>query len=133
MRRFYIVRISFAAILLIQTGCSRDQLADNPDVCEDNITYNATIRTIINESCSYTGCHDGAAGIGPGNYTKYDGDLSRDLSNGMVKSRVIDQKDNEVIGMPPNMSTYEESLKDDLTAEELEFFMCWLDSGFPEG
>lgn len=129
----YILTVIFLLVFLsTQNSCSRDELAENTDICDDQMTYDNTMRPIIDESCAYSGCHDGAAGIGPGNYTIFGADLERDLSNGLIRSRVVDQKDNGIIGMPPDQTAYEESLKDDLTTEELDQFICWLDNGFPE-
>lgn len=95
------------------------------------VTYDTHIKEIIDNSCAYVPCHDGAAGIGPGNYSTYGG-LSPDINSGSFKERVIDQKDDPSIGMPPNQSSWPQSLKDDLTAEELELIQCWINAGYPE-
>ncbi len=97
--------------------------SDDPDVVE--------VRAIIDQTCAYSGCHDGAGGIGPRNYNTYDGML-RHLESGSFSSRVIDQRDNPSLGMPPNQSVYTESLQDDLTEVQLEIITCWLQNGFPE-
>ena len=112
-------------------NCSRDQLPESMVECDDTVTYENVIKPIIDESCAYSGCHDGGAGIGPADYTRYDGML-RHLNSGSFRSRTLDQKDSPSIGMPPDQSVYVESLKDDLTDEELEMITCWLDNGFPE-
>jgi len=120
----------FLSIFLF-TDCSRDKLEESQVECDESVTYNTVIKPIIDESCAYSGCHDGGAGIGPADYTRYDGML-RHLNSGSFRSRTIDQKDSPSIGMPPDMSVYVESLKDDLSEEELEMITCWLDNGFPE-
>ena len=124
----YTLVLSVTSILL---SCSRDKLEESQVECDDSVTYSTVIKPIIDESCAYSGCHDGGAGIGPADYTRYDGML-RHLNAGSFRSRTIDQKDSPSIGMPPDMSVYTESLKDDLTEDELEMITGWLDNGFPE-
>jgi len=91
----------------------------------------AEIKGIIDQTCSYSGCHDGAGGIGPGNYTTYEGML-RDLEDGSFAARVIDVRDNPSLGMPPDKSVYAQSQQDDLTPVQLEVITCWLQEGFPK-
>lgn len=112
-------------------SCKHDPvIPDPPDpipFCEQaSPTYNDTIRTIVNLSCSYAGCH--ASGAGIGDFTTYSGMLSR-LDNGKIKERVIDMKEDANLGMPPNYATVGPI---DLTDEQLELFQCWLDSDYPE-
>ena len=93
------------------------------------MTYNNQIKAIVDNSCAYSGCHDGAGGIGPFDYTNYDG-----LSNafGVMRTRVVNLRDDPAQGMPPNRSVYPQSQKDNLTQQELELFECWINAGFPE-
>ena len=130
----YIIYIAFA---LSAIACNADVVApaegcssvitryesEDPDVVE--------VKAIIDQTCSYSGCHDGAGGIGPGNYTRYQGML-RDLENGSFASRVIDVRENPSLGMPPDQSVYPQSLQDDLTEVQLEIITCWLQEGFPQ-
>lgn len=122
-----------ALVFLLSWGaCEYNKLPEPelPEFCETaDVTYNGQMKDIINNSCAYSGCHDGAGGIGPFNFTNYNG-----LSNafGMMRTRVITLKDDPAQGMPPNSSVYPQSQKDDLTQEELELFECWIDAGFPE-
>jgi len=106
--------------------------------CDDQITrYEsedpevAEVKSIIDQTCSYSGCHDGAGGIGPGDYTTYEGML-RDLESGSFANRVIDMKDNPSRGMPPDASVYPQTLQDDLSPTQLEIITCWLQEGFPK-
>jgi len=131
MNKFLISTILFITTFILLSNCTRDQLAQSQVDCDESVTYNTMIKPIIDNSCSYSGCHDGGAGIGPANYTRYDGMLKH-LNSGSFRSRTIDQRDSPSLGMPPDMSVYEETLKDDLTPEELEIMTCWLDNGFPE-
>ncbi len=115
-----------ADVLSPPQGCDTmvtEYESDDPDVVE--------VMAIIDQTCSYSGCHDGAGGIGPRNYNNFDGILSH-LESGSFASRVIDQRDNPSIGMPPNQSVYPESRQDDLTEVQLEIITCWLQNGFPE-
>ncbi len=102
-----------------------------PEACDTlmNITYDGLVKTIINESCAYSGCHDGTNGIGPGDYTTFSG-LNPFLIDGSFEERVITQKDDEVLGMPPDV--YQETQKADLTQEELDIIQCWINEGYPE-
>jgi len=125
-------------------SCTYDNLADpNPPVipcdstlmnCDSMIvefcdtipaTYDLNIRTIVETNCAYTGCH--ISGGAPGNYNTYEGMLSF-LEDGRIEDRVIFQIDDPNIGMPPNFA----SGPQDLTPEEFDIFMCWLEAGYPE-
>jgi len=131
MKNFLYLVVLILGTSMLVLSCSRDKLEESEVECDDTVTYSNIIKPIIDESCAYSGCHDGGAGIGPGDYTKFSG-IVRDLNNGSFESRTINQKDSPSIGMPPDNSVYPESLKDDLTQEELDMIMCWLDNGYPE-
>lgn len=91
------------------------------------MSYDTGVKEIIDASCAYAGCHNGA-GSGPGNYTTYDG-LSNILNSGLFSTRVFELKDNPDIGMPPDYAT---GGPVDLTDAELTILMDWVDSGAPE-
>jgi hypothetical protein len=129
---FRLILIVFSLMILMLASCSRDELPEVNLDCDETISYANGVREIINVNCAYSGCHDGSAGIGPGDYTRYNQALLRELNTGSFRSRVIDQRENASIGMPPNKSVYPESQKDDLTEDELAIILCWLDDGFPE-
>lgn len=107
-------------------GC--DNLATEYESDDPNV---ATVEDIINQTCAYSGCHDGAGGIGPGDYSSYDRIL-RDLESGSFASRVITQRDNPSLGMPPDQSVYPQSRQDSLSTTQLEIITCWLQEGFPK-
>jgi len=118
-------------LVIVLGSCKHDPIIPDPippvPFCEQaNPTYIDTMMTIINLNCSYAGCH--ASGAGIGDFTTYSGMLSR-LDNGKIKERVIDMKDDASVGMPPNYAT---GGPIDLTNEQLELFMCWLDNDYPE-
>ncbi|MDX1666755.1 MAG: hypothetical protein R3350_05985 [Saprospiraceae bacterium] len=118
----------FSTFLL--ESCTTDVLPEPQFCASEQPTYDGLMKEIIDESCAYAGCHDGQGGIGPGDYTTYEGILPA-LNSGDVQYRVIEVRDNPAIGMPPDESVYPESRVDTLSTRELELFTCWLDSGFP--
>lgn len=91
----------------------------------------SSVKEIIDQTCSYSGCHDGVGGIGPRDYTTYEGML-RHLESGSFADRVITQRDNPALGMPPDASVYQQSLQDSLSSIQLEIITCWLQEGFPK-
>jgi hypothetical protein len=117
-------------VLLCCSACTNDQLPEPAPVegCETIMpTYDDDIKPIIDNSCAYSGCHlDGSA---PGIYIDYEG-LLPILESGFFRSRVIFDKDDPNIGMPPNYAPNDRP--QDLTQEELDLITCWLDNGFPE-
>lgn len=122
-------------MILLAPACTNDELPPpvTPVFCDtiSITTYDNGVKEIIDNSCAYGGCHDGAGGIGPGNYNNYSG-LITYLTSGSFRDRVLSQREDPSLGMPPDASVYPESQKDDLTAEELEIIECWLLSNFPE-
>lgn len=127
--------IQIALVSLVGfSACTSDELPapTPPSVCDTiDATYDGAVKAIIDSSCSYSGCHDGGGGIGPGNYTSYAG-LQGIIQAGTFRARVIDLKDNAVSGMPPDNSIYPQSQKDNLTEEELEIIECWIAANYPE-
>ena len=122
---------AFCVLLTLFFACNSDVIepAEGCDLVE--ASYSTNVKAIIDQTCSYSGCHDGAGGIGPGNYSSYDGIL-RILEDGSFAARVITQKDNPALGMPPDRSVYPESQQDSLSTTQLEIITCWLQDGFPE-
>ena len=118
------------ALIIWTLGCTADVVepAEGCDLVE--ASYDTNVKDIIDQTCAYSGCHDGAGGIGPGNYGSYDR-LLRDLESGSFASRVITQKNNPSLGMPPDRSVYPQSQQDSLSAIQLEIITCWLQNGFP--
>jgi len=115
---------------LLPLACTSDRLPE-PEAagtCGGTIpTYDGAIKPIIENSCNYAGCH--ADGSAPGLYDSYDG-LLPNIESGSFRERVISQKDDPNVGMPPDYAP--EGRPRDLTAEQLELIQCWLDNGHPE-
>lgn len=125
--RFFIF---LAITTIVIVSCSRDSFEPREFDCPENVTFDNQIRPIIQSSCSYSGCHDGA-GIGPLNYNSYEGMLPH-LQSGSFENRVVNLVDDAILGMPPDIGVYEESIKSDLTEDEFTLMNCWLEAGFPE-
>lgn len=132
MKKLFFPILLFAVLSLLATACENYKLPETtiPDACEVlNATYRNQIKSIVDNSCAYSGCHDGAGGIGTGDFTTYDG-IAEHPDH--LRERVITFKDDPSLGMPPNHSIYPQSKKDNLTDEELELMQCWIESGLPE-
>lgn len=129
MKSIFCTTVSLFTILCL--GCNADVVepAQGCDILE--AAYDINIKAIIDQTCAYSGCHDGAGGIGPGNYNTYEG-LIQDLESGSFASRVITLKDNPSLGMPPDQSVYPQSQQDTLSSLQLEIITCWLQEGFPQ-
>jgi len=122
----------FASLLaLLGQRCTADELPQ-PEGCAPGLaTYDTNMKEIIDESCAYSGCHDGESPGVPGNYTSYEG-IRPFLEDGSVRTRVIDLRNDPVLGMPPSASVYPQSRMENLSEEEFELMQCWLSSGFPK-
>ena len=126
MRRPIFPCLLLAGFLAI-CGCAADALAEPVEMpCTEEVrTYETDIRPIIERTCAYSGCHLGGA---PGVYNDYSG-LVPQLESGSFRERVILQRDNPNLGMPPNYAPEGRAL--DLTPRELDLISCWLDAGYP--
>jgi hypothetical protein len=124
--------ISIITLLTITLFCctnDKTPLIDVSSQCADiEATYDFNIKPIIDNSCALGGCHV-TGGDGPGVYVNYN-NLIPFIEDGSFKRTVIDQKDDPIIGMPPDYATNGAPL--DLTEEELELVKCWVDRGYPE-
>lgn len=109
-------------------SCTTDVLPEpEPTVCDGIMpSYEVDIRPILEASCSYSGCHLGGSNT---TYADY-GDLITSIESGVFRDRIITQRSDEVIGMPPNYAP--DNRPKDLTADEILLIECWLDAGYPE-
>ncbi|MEI6411486.1 MAG: hypothetical protein WCR52_19005 [Bacteroidota bacterium] len=109
------ISLLFMLLVLVFVACKKD------DPCADSITYNNQIKTIINSSCAYAGCHNGDVNSSaPGNYTTQAG-LTDVTSNGKLNNRVVTLKD-----MPPSNATGPKTLTD----AQLQLMKCWIQQGY---
>lgn len=105
--------------------CVKDKVKEVQTDCVgplERVTYNDQIETIINNKCSYSGCHDNAGSQSPA-MTNYASMISS-LNNGDFERRVITQMD-----MPDPNVVSESQL---LTADEYALVECWIEQGFLE-
>ncbi len=114
--------------LLAFAQCSSDMLPEpmTPEICETvTVTYDDQIKDIIANSCAYGGaCHPA---IAP-SFVDYDNVKQFESK---IRSRVIDMKDDPINGMPPS-SLVPNGQPLELSEEELNLFICWLDAGAPK-
>lgn len=108
-------------------SCSRDQTTASSLACDtENMTetrYSTNIKSIIDNSCANSGCHDGTnPSFFVEDYTTYDGILV-ELENGEIWDEVYVRFD-----MPQQGS---EGLRN-FTQENMELFRCWIENDFPE-
>lgn len=107
-------RICLLLSLLFFVYCTKDSV-EEPDACSTSPTYNDSARALIQNKCAFSGCHDGASGVG--NYTTYMG-IQRNLENGSFRREVLEAR------TMPQSGT--------LSTEEFELFRCWAENGYPE-
>ncbi len=122
MKKIRIIQILFLAVgLFCYASCGED------DPCDSHVaTYDGDVKAIVNSSCSFSGCHSGAATgsayIGNADaidFTSYAG-MKAAVEDGRFNARVLaDGAD-----MPPDPLT--------LTPAQIEILTCWKDAGFPE-
>ena len=118
------------ALAVFSPSCVSDELPEPtlPESCMDSIpTYEGSVKTIIDNTCAYSGCHlDGSA---PGVYTGYEGVINVVLS-GRFKEKVLDLRGDPNLGMPTSFAPA--GRPKSLTQFELELIQCWLENDFPE-
>jgi len=115
-------------IICTVCSCTYDNLPEPipPEFCDTiPATYDLNVKAIVETNCAYDGCHNWAA---IGDFNTYEGMRSR-LESGEITDRVISQKDDPNVGMPPDYAT---EGPQNLTPEELDIFMCWLEAEYPE-
>ena len=118
MQRFHLLFIISSLAILF--SCSRDKLDESGEICTDEITYQGDIKTIINTTCAYSGCHYGSNA--PGDYNTYRG-MVPFLNESKFFRRVIERRD-----MPPNYSTGPTFLN----AEQINLISCWAQGDYLE-
>lgn len=111
----------FLSFGLLNSSCNRDQL-DPPEDCVVEVTYTADIRSIVNNSCAYAGCHiNGAA---PGDFSTFSG-MQSAIDSDEFRRRTL-----QIMNMPPNYAPSDRPMS--LTEEELELINCWVQSEYKE-
>lgn len=103
--------IVMSAILM--SSCKKDKL--DPVCSGDTPSYNNTIKVIIDNSCTMSGCH--GLNSDNGDFTTYL-KLKPYLDNGHLKKHVLKKQD-----MPVGFK---------LTQEELNLIQCWVENDYAE-
>jgi len=104
---------------------------DSVDPCDDlNATYSGAVKSIIDNTCAYSGCHDGTGvntfiPTSAADYTTYSG-MEASLNSGAFNTRALVSQDMPPAAFVPAGSPTE------LTAAQLEILNCWMDAGYPE-
>jgi len=126
-------KTSFAFLFLCLFGtlvpsCTVDKRPPLEIECDDiPPVWEGEVKTIVELTCAYAGCHIGGGTGAPGNYTSY-GTVAAALNNGSFQNRTFDIKDNPTLGMPPDYATGPK----DLTDDQLNILTCWVEAGYPE-
>ncbi len=116
-----ISKVLFFFIFISIFACSKDSVEPVDNSCGTSYSYSTDVKMIIDQSCAYSGCHDGS-GAAPGNYTSFDGMIDV-LTLGTFENRVIVAK---------NMPPLDAPGPTELTEDELKIIGAWLNAGFPE-
>lgn len=111
----------YAILVGFISSCTRDSVMEVENECSEEITYDEHIRSIMDRSCAYTGCH--LSGGAPGNFATYSG-ISDYIGGDFLERRVVIQRD-----MPPNNAT---SGPTELNDDEIDLFKCWIEGGYLE-
>jgi len=116
------ISIFMVFFLLVILSCSKDKAEPFVSNCVEEVTFDSYVSEILDKNCAYSGCHNGT-GAAPGNYAFYSGVRNTFANNDEFENRVVALKD-----MPPNFATG----PTELTADEFEKILCWIESGYPE-
>lgn len=114
---------SLLTLILLTSSCTNDQLPEPVPVdCPTEITYTADIKAIIDNSCSYEGCH--VSGFAAGDYSSYSA-MQGAINSGSFELRTVELKN-----MPPSYAP--DGKPKEFTTEELELVRCWIKGGYLE-
>jgi hypothetical protein len=100
---FSLITIFFTIVIV---SCKKKKA---PKCDGTSSSYNSNIKSIINNSCTSSGCHP--------SYSSYSG-IKSILDNGNFKNEVLTKK-----SMPKGNS---------LSSDQLNKIQCWVDAGYPE-
>lgn len=125
MKLRYIIGLTLLIGIL---ACTRSTVDTSLQECDIVVAYTVAdssngdleVKSIIDNSCAYSGCHDG--GNAPRNLTMFGADMeSITLDSDKFKSRIF-----EIGDMPPD--TISESRK--LNQNDLQTLECWITGGY---
>lgn len=137
--RYAIVFVCFLAIVCLpMISCDSDKIQEaiQIDNCDSlamanniDITYDGEVQLILDTYCAYnSNCH--GTGSPTGDYSFLSSDLQKviDPSNDVFKTRVIDERNNPALKMPPDYA--EEDTLQNLPDLELQIIQCWVQNGY---
>ncbi len=117
MQKISILTVFLVGFIIL--SCTRDVA---PEItCEGVASWDENIQPIVETYCVYSGCHDGSPGV-PGIYNNYASILPW-LNDGSFDNRVVGTGD-----MPPNYATGPK----EITPEDLDLLICWIEEEYPE-
>ena len=90
-------------------------MVEAPDECVLIPDYQGDVKPIINSTCTFSGCHDGASGVG--NFKTYLG-MKRNLDNGTFRTEVLETR------TMPQGSMLDEN--------QYEILRCWAENNYAE-
>jgi hypothetical protein len=106
--------------LTLTFACGNDDEGPSAEDCETrNVSYSGDIVPILNQTCAIPNCH--VNGFINGDYEMY-ADLKAQSDNGSLRNQV------ESGAMPPSNTAG----PTELTDNEVETFLCWIEDGAPE-
>ncbi len=103
------------SVLILANACGKDDKFV-PSCDGSTPTYDSEIASIINVTCTNSGCHD--AGSSVGDWTTYAG-MNTVINNGEFEKQVLTD-----MTMPQGSVTFSE--------DQLNLIQCWVDNGYPE-
>jgi len=112
---------SFFIFIICLYSCTKDKIEIVENNCPDEVSYSLQVKQIIDETCAYSGCHDGR-GNAPGDFTTYNR-MQSYLNEDQFGVRTIDLRD-----MPPNYASGPKSL----TQEQLDMLLCWIENEYKD-
>ena len=114
MNKSKILFFLFIAGLVAVASCKKDDDGGGDGGLDcDTVKFSTTIATILENSCTTSGCHDVASVNG--DYTTYAG-IEMRAKDGTLEQAVITDKTMPKAGDP-------------LTQTQLDQFQCWIDGG----
>lgn len=113
-----IVLLLFSCCFLTQ--CAKDKLDETVQDCVVEVSYDNGARTVLDNTCAYSGCHDGFNS--PGDFRTY-GAMKSYLNESDFEQRVINLRD-----MPPVYASGPKTL----TAEQILTLQCWIENEYKE-
>jgi len=105
-----------AMSILFFTSCSSDSTDDLTDPIPASITYKANVKTIIDQSCAVSGCHNTASNTGGLTLETY-----TQVKNAVMNKNAIGRMESSSSPMPPTGN---------LPATSISILKKWREQGY---